>query len=158
MPDDHIGNGNAEFLVGNLSKGGFQSLAVILDADQENELAIRSEPAERGFITEYNRQAACDPFRRAMRRLLGVAGNTKANQPAVRLAELLPGAHGRSIDCRHSTAGAFRVIATVIDLAGSGSVRHGRRRNHVVDAHFFRRTANSFGNGIDQRLDCKAAT
>ena len=41
MPDNHIGDCNAEFFVRHLGKRGFESLPMVLNTDMQYQLAIR---------------------------------------------------------------------------------------------------------------------
>jgi len=124
VPHDDIRDGDSELLGRDLRERGFEPLAVVLDADEQDQLAVWGEARERGLVAEYDGKAARDPFGGAMGGLLGVAREPDADHAAVRLAALLPCSHLRHIDGGDGAARAFGIVAAVVELVGGGAVRH----------------------------------
>ena len=107
VPHDDSATVDAEFLVGDLRQRRFQALAVLLDADEQDQLAVGREARQRRLVAEHDRQPARDPFGRAVRGLLGVARHADADQPAVRLglrcrARIAGESIARARACAHS--------------------------------------------------------
>jgi hypothetical protein len=124
VPHDDIRDGDSELLGRDLRERGFEPLAVVLDPDEQDQLAVRGEARERGLVAEYDGEAARDPFGGGVGGLLGVAREPDADHAAVGLAALLPRSYPRHIDGVDGAARAFRIVAAVVELVGGGAVRH----------------------------------
>ena len=98
---------DAEFLGGDLRQRRLQTLAVRLDADHQHDAAVGQDARGAALETGDDRGAARGEFGGAVRGLLGKAGKADADQPAVRLAPLLPRADRRQVQ----QLGARRTLA-----------------------------------------------
>src|SRR5262245_6648372 len=98
MADRDAGGIDAELLVRNLRKRRLQALPVRLDADKEDERAIRHELRRATLVAWNEWAAATDPFAAAVAGLLGIARKAHADAPPVGLTARLPSAHGGKVD------------------------------------------------------------
>ena len=68
-----------------------------LDADHQHQAAVGQDPRGAALIARDDRRTAGDELGGAVRGLLGKRGKADADQPAVRLALLLPRANRRQV-------------------------------------------------------------
>ena len=92
VPHRDIGRVDAELLGGDLRQRRLEPLAVRLDADHQDEAAVRQDARGAALEAGDDRGAARGEFGGAVRGLLGKAGKADADQPPVGFAALLPGA------------------------------------------------------------------
>ena len=144
---------DAQLLVRDLGQGRLHPLAVRMDTDQQDQRAIRIDPRRRAFVTGNDRRAAPGPFRRAMRRLFGVARQADTPDPAVGRRSALLGANVVVPHQIRGTAHAFRIV-TIVELhAADRLIGHLVGRHHVGHAHVQRVAANGAGDRVDGAFD-----
>ena len=122
---------DAELMMRDLRQGGFETLAVRLDADHQHQAAIRQDPRSAAFEARHDRRATADEFGRAMRGLLGKRSKADADQPAVRLALLLAARESPTGPAVRRRADTLRVVAIVVAHAADRRERHLLRAHHV---------------------------
>ncbi len=145
---DHVGRIDAETFAGDLRERGFQPLADALDAGADFEAAVRRDAGER-LLVEH---AALAVGGGAVGGLLGEDRDAEPDQAAIRLAALLPRAHGGKVDRRHGSAQDLRIVAAVEVLVGDVVERHLVGAHQVRKPHLVRLLADLARDRIDHQL------
>ena len=122
--DAHLGDIDAQHLVGDLGQRRLHALPMRMHADPEFEAAIRRQPRGRLFVAGHHRNAPAGIDRGPVRGLLAIDRDADADPAPVGLALALACAHAFDVDRRKRPPHRLGIIAAVEVLVGDVVERH----------------------------------
>src|SRR5262249_35012226 len=146
---------DAQLVRGDLRKRGLMALAMILDANVNQDAAVRQHADICGLVARDNAKLAFDEFHCPVTALLCVKRKSHANPATVRLARGLPFADGGQIDFLARDIKGGNIVARVELQTGRRLVREFGCGHGVLSSQIEWLTVEFARDLVDQALKCK---